>query len=158
MTQAPEEPTDPPAGTDRARRIRWWPAAIILLLAAGRVVWIWETYRQQRQDRNLAIILTVVLTLLLLLLWCLFLSRLRWKVRLGAFGCVLGLICLGIALFRFHGVTGDLLPVFRWRWERPSWTSLQEQPKAISTLLPRRSSEFTNDWPQFLGPHRNSVV
>jgi hypothetical protein len=158
MTQAPGEPTDSPVPTARTRRTRWWPAAVILLLALGTLVWIWEASGRQRQDRNLATIILAVLTSVLLLLWCLFLSRVRWKVRLGIVGGVLGLVCLATALLRFHGVTGDMLPVFRWRWETPSWTSTAAQPKGVSTDLAERGAQFTNDWPQFLGPHRNSEV
>jgi outer membrane protein assembly factor BamB len=158
MTQAQDQPSERPPKTTGARRVRWWPAAVILLLASGTLVWTWEASGRQRQDRNLATIILAVLTSVLLLLWCLVLSRLRWKVRLGVLGGVLGLVGLTSALLRFHGVTGDLLPVFRWRWETPSWTSTAAQPQGVSTDLPARAAEFTNDWPQFLGPHRNSVV
>jgi outer membrane protein assembly factor BamB len=65
---------------------------------------------------------------------------------------------LVMALFRFHGVTGDLVPVLQWRWERPSWTSLGQRPKSVASALPAQPTQLTNDWPQFLGPHRNSVV
>jgi outer membrane protein assembly factor BamB len=95
---------------------------------------------------------------LLLLVWWLFLSRLRWKVRLGVFGGMLCTIGLAVGLLRFHGVTGDMLPVFRWRWETSSWASLREQPNRVSPPVPARVSESTNDWPQFLGPHRTGVL
>lgn len=92
------------------RPIRWWPAAVILLLAVGAVIWESHSYGVQRQDRNLAATVIGVITLFLLLLWCLFFSRLLWKIRLAMFAGVLGLILLVAALFRFHGVTGDLVP------------------------------------------------
>ena len=138
--------------------VRWWPVAVIFVLAAGALVWLWQAYARQRQDRNIATALVGIITVLLLLLWCLFLSRLRWKVRLGVLGGVLGVILLVMALFRFHGVTGDLVPVFQWRWETPSWTSLSEPPGPVSSTPPAPLAALTNDWPQFLGPHRNSVI
>jgi outer membrane protein assembly factor BamB len=70
----------------------------------------------------------------------------------------MGLILLVMALFRFHGVTGDLVPVLQWRWERPSWTSLAERTKPVSGAAPAQPTQFTNDWPQFLGPGRDNVV
>ena len=93
--------------------VRWWPVAVILALAAGALVWAWQAYARQRQAGNIATAIIGIITLLLLLLWCLFLSRLRWRIRLGVFGGVLGLILLLMTLFRFHGVTGDLVPVFQ---------------------------------------------
>jgi outer membrane protein assembly factor BamB len=158
MTQAPEGPTDPPASTAPPRGVRWWPAAVILLLAAGRLIWVWQAYRQQRQDRNLAAVATLVFAFLLLLAWWLFFSRLRWTVRLGVFGGVLGLVGLAVALFRFHGVTGDMLPVFQWRWQTPSWVSLREDTNRVSKAIPAHDNELTNDWPQFQGPHRTSTI
>ncbi len=51
-----------------------------------------------------------------------------------------------------------MVPVLQWRWERPSLPSLADRTKpAVSTSLAQRDP-LTNDWPQFLGPHRNSIV
>jgi outer membrane protein assembly factor BamB len=138
--------------------MRWWPVPVILGLAAGAVVWVWQFYERQRQDRNIATASIGLITLFLLLLWCLLLSRLRWQIRLGVLGGVVGLIMVVMALFRFHGVTGDLVPVLQWRWEHPVLLSLAEQTNPIvSTTLAQRN-QLTNDWPQFLGPYRNSMV
>jgi outer membrane protein assembly factor BamB len=158
MTQAPNQPGDPPAKAASPRPIRWWPAAAVLLLAAGTIVWVWATYAKQRQDRILATTAVGLLALLLLLVWCLFFSRLRWKLRLGVFGGVLCLVSLIMALFRFHGVTGDLVPVFQPRWESQSRRPMGERPKTAPNALLASLTQLTNDWPQFLGPHRNSVV
>lgn len=158
MTNSADQREGLPAAVASRRPIRWWPIAIILVLAAGAVVWVWLSYGRQRQDRNIATAIIGIITLFLLLLWCLFLSRLRWRIRLGVFGGVLGLILLVMALFRFHGVTGDLVPVLQWRWERPSWTSLAEPTKPVSSTAPAQPNQFTNDWPQFLGPNRNNKV
>jgi outer membrane protein assembly factor BamB len=158
MTHSSDQGKAHPADAAPRRPLRWWPVPVILVLAAGAVVWVWQSYGRQRQDRNIATAIIGLITLFLLLLWCLFLSRLRWRIRLGVLGGVVGLILLVMALFRFHGVTGDLLPVFQWRWERPSWTSLAERTKPIVGTVLAQPSQFTNDWPQFLGPHRNSMV
>jgi outer membrane protein assembly factor BamB len=158
MTHSSDQKMDQSANLGPRRRIRWWPVAVILVLAAGAVIWVWQSYGRQRQDRNIATAIIGVFTLFLLLLWCLFLSRLRWRVRLGVFGGVLGLILLVMALFRFHGVTGDLVPIFQWRWEPPSLASLDERTKPVLSPVAASLNEFTNDYPQFLGPHRNSMV
>ncbi len=158
MTQSSDQGRNHSAEAAALRPVRWWPVPAILALAAGAVVWVWQFYGRQRQDRNLATGIIGLLTLFLLVLWCLFLSRLRWRVKLGVVGGVVGLILLLMALFRFHGVTGDLVPVLRWRWERPSWTSLAEPTKPMVSTAGAQGNQLTNDWPQFLGPHRNSMV
>ena len=158
MNHSADQPEGPPAPVAPRRSIRWWPVAIILALATGAVVWVWLSYGRQRQDRNIATAIIGIITLLLLVFWCLFLSRLRWPIRLGVFGGVLGLALVAIALFRFHGVTGDLVPVLQWRWERPSWTLLGGRTNPVSGTTPVETTQFTNDWPQFLGPNRDNVV
>src|SRR6266436_1047833 len=98
--------------------IRWWPAAVILLLAGGAVVWVRSVYGRNHQEQNIATANILIVSFLLLLLWWLLLSGLRRKVRLGVVGVVAGLIGLTPLLFRIHGVTGDLVPILEWRWER----------------------------------------
>jgi outer membrane protein assembly factor BamB len=158
MTHASDQGKDHPAVLPPRRPIRWWPVPLILVLAAGAIAWVWQSHERQHADRNIAIAAIGLIASLLLLLWCLFLSRLRWRIRLGVLGGVVGLILLGMALFRIQGVTGDLLPVLQWRWERPSLSALPGQTKtAVNPALAQRA-QLTNDWPQFLGPHRNSTV
>src|SRR5436309_132397 len=105
ITSTPEEPA-------RRKPIRLWPVVVILVLAAASAFWVrWSAYGRQRQDQNIAIAEIVIVSFLLLLLWCLFLSRLRWKIRLGVFGAVVAAVALLPPLFRIHGVTGDLVRI-----------------------------------------------
>src|ERR1043166_1512010 len=90
--------------------IRLWPAAVILFLTISAWIFVGAFPWPHRQDLNIAIACVVVIPLLLLLLWCLFFSRLKWKFRLGVLSAVVGLIILGMLSFRFHGVTGALVP------------------------------------------------
>ena len=61
--------------------------------------------------------------------------------------------------FRIHGVTGDLVPILEWRWQNRELASLKTS-RHDGPLPPAKSNtvRFTNDYPQFLGPHRNSTV
>jgi outer membrane protein assembly factor BamB len=138
--------------------IRWWPAVVFFALGAGAMILTFHSYGRQRQDQNIAATFIGIVTVFLLLLWCLFLSRLRWKIRLGVFGAVLGLIFLGMVFLRFHGVTGDLVPVFRWRWEAWSPIPLDRGPRIGASAAPTQLTQLANDWPQFLGPRRDGVV
>ena len=109
------------------------------------------------QQRNIVRAQVVVYSVFLLLVWVLFFSRLRWGTRLGWFGGVVGAVVLVGVLFRIRGVSGDLLPVVTWRFrseERLSRNLKHARSKPAFAGLPLPSQ----DYPQFLGPHRNGVV
>lgn len=136
--------------------IRWWPVPIILLATVGALEWVSRNYGNQRQDKNLAATAIAFFTFILLLVWCIFLSRMRRKFRLAVLGSVIGVMLLAKVLFRVHGVTGDMMPVLQWRWSRAVWISPDGQTK--SGTVSRPGMEFTNDYPQFLGPNRNGTL
>ena len=97
---------------DAPRRIRWWPAVLILAVAAG--VWTYIRLLQDvpYQTQNLQTALLVLSTLPLLLLWILLLSRLRWRRRFLLSGGVLGLVGLLAASVEIRGVI-TLMALFR---------------------------------------------
>ena len=157
MFDKPSRDTSLPPAAPR-RPIRWWPVLIILLLAMSAAIWVRSSYGRSRQDQNIAIANIVVISFLLLLLWCLFFSRLRWKVRLGVLGAVVAAGLLMPVAFRIHGVTGDLVPILEWRWQHRALAPLKGSPAERLSHAAESSVRFTNDYPQFLGPHRNSTV
>src|SRR6266852_1835027 len=110
------------------RSVRYWPVLTILLLAMGAAFWVRSSYGRQRQDQNIAIANVVVISFLLLLLWCLFFSRLKWKIRLGVLGAVVAVGFLMPVAFRIHGVTGDLVPILEWRWQHRALAPLKGSP------------------------------
>ena len=132
-------------------RIRWLPAAIILALTVLAIILIWSLEASHRQSRVLLTVLLLLLSFLLMLLWLLFFSRLRWKVRLLAFGAVVMILLLSTTLFRVKGFSGDLVPLLEWRWGGKAAASL-------TGSTPTTLGAFSKDYPQFLGPHRNGTV
>lgn len=133
--------------------LRWWPAVLIAALVAVRIAWIWQFREAPRQSNVMATAGALGLGLLLLLVWWLVFSRARWFTRwLGLFG-FLALLLLGGALFRFVGVTGDLVPIFEPRW--------RTRPEAAAPATPATSAAaapVTQAFPQFLGPTRDGVI
>jgi len=156
MTSPTNQESDSSPQVTPTKPIRWWPAWIILLAAAGAVVWIWLNYGRQRQDKNVAIFMVGFFTFVLLLLWAIFLSRMRWKFRFTLLGTLVGLMLIAKVLFRVHGVTGDFVPILQWRWSRSAWVSPDSRAKP--GVVPGALNEFTNDYPQFMGPNRNGTV
>lgn len=138
-------------------RIRWWAAAIIFLLDAGVVSWIWIVFDSIRQQKVLGTLAVQVITLLLLVLWLLLLSRLRWKIRLTTLAGLVVLLALFFFLFPFKEFTGDLVPTFGWRWAEKSFqTEIMDINSDSETDNLFTSPAFS--YPQFLGPERNGKI
>jgi outer membrane protein assembly factor BamB len=153
---------DEPPSAGPARTVRWrllaWPAVTLLVAAAGLLVWIWSSDQVQRQDYVTptlgALGLTAIVLGLWSVIWLLSLSRLRWGTRIEVLAVLLMGIGLAGAAVEFRGFSGDLVPVFGWRWSA-----------GVAGVGPGRSgtAEGTavsspHDYPQFLGPGRDGRV
>lgn len=138
------------------RPIRWWPLPIILILAMGGIIWARVAIGTQRQDRNLATAVILILTFFLLLIWFFLLSRVRAKLRWQVLGGVIGLIVLLKIFFPIRGVSGDLVPILQWRWSHATWNAPLTQNAIANSSV--KQNEFTNDYPQFMGPDRNATL
>ena len=132
--------------------IRWWPLFIIPGLAILGIMVIWIVEAGHRQDKVFWIIMVVTLTAFLGVLWLLGFSRLRWRIKLIAVAAVGLCVFLSTRLFEFKGFSGDMTPIFEWRWHQET-TSFRQDTGDTST--PHISA---TDYPQFLGQHRNGVV
>jgi outer membrane protein assembly factor BamB len=99
-----------------AIRPRWWPAIVLtcVWLAILGVSRFWPDL--DGQVRVLAGLLVTVAWMVLMLLWLVALSRLPWRARAGSLLGVVAACGLFVALFRYAGVTGDVLPIFEPRW------------------------------------------
>ena len=132
--------------------IRWWPLFVILGLAILGIIVIWVIEAGHRQDKVFWITMVVILTTLLGVLWLLGFSRLRWRIKFIAVAIVALCVFLSTSLFQFKGFSGDLIPIFEWRWHQET-TSFRQNTDETSTL-----QISTTDYPQYLGQHRNGVV
>jgi outer membrane protein assembly factor BamB len=151
------------ASGQHPRTVRWWPAAVIILLAAGRIIWIWSAPSLNRQNQVISTGGTILLALALLFLWLVLLSRLRWRLRLLS---ALLVLALGVLLWQsvtVRAVSGDLVPLFAWRWSDPVDARLAAAPPegfAVpgGTAVPEIMPATAGDFPQFLGPQRDGTV
>ncbi len=133
--------------------VRWWPLVAIAILWLGALAWIWSSAELTGQDRVTRALGTVVLAVLLGLVWLLALSRLPWRRRLLGFGVVLA---VGVALgwsVRIRGVSGNLVPIFEWRWSGGGAQVRGGGGSETGSLI----GPLT-DYPQFLGPDRDATV
>lgn len=143
--------------TPAKKKIRLWPALLLATLAIGSIVWVKLQENWPFQARNLATAKIVVISVILLMIWWTFFSRAPGRLRLrttyGLVGCALAFALL----FRLRGMSGDLAPIFEFRWSR---SNVAEQLPATSAplIMVRSASPATNDFPQFLGPNRDGVL
>ncbi len=139
-------------------RIRLWPVGVILALAAGALLTIWQFLDLHRQGLYIKSAEVFLATIGALLVWVLFASRLRWKNRLLACGGVLGLVGLLAATLEIRGVTGDLLLVLEWRWTKTSSEQLTIEAAEVEPGSIPLPVESAHDFPQFSGPDRNGKL
>lgn len=127
---------------------RWWPALVILALVLIALGWAWLGSDHIRQMKVIATALFLILGGGLLLIWLTFFSRLPWKRRFATWGVLIASGVLFFSVFRYRGVTGDLVPVFDPRWKGEAEMISGEGSVGTTTF----------DYPQFLGTNRNGTV
>jgi outer membrane protein assembly factor BamB len=144
------------------RRVRWWPLILIFLMTFAGLIVIQRWPELSNQQRNLFTVQTAAVSLLLVLFWILFFSRARWWARLFWFSMMIGSLAAAAGMFRIRGVSGDLLPIFEWRFKEPRTTTLLEQPAQDRTTPAQAGADRAlsngHDYPQFLGAGRDGKV
>lgn len=142
--------------------LRWWPAVLILGLAAAFLAVVRLQSDRPFQQRNLASLAGLAVAFLLLVLWWVFLSRARWRLRLGVLALVLAVLGAARASLQITGVSGDLLPIVAFRWARKPLAAVPPtaNPPGAGALpdAPAAVPAGGADFPQFLGPLRNAVL
>src|SRR5207237_706109 len=130
------------------RRFRWWLLALIPMLAAGAIGFIWTAEGTEPAFRIPMTLMVLVAALLLFALWFTFLSGLRWRVRqLGLTGPAL-LVVLALLTLRAEGCRGDMMPQLAWKWtpvpDRTLSVPVVSEPVDLRTTS-------AQDFPRFLG-------
>lgn len=148
----------------RPRRLRAWPAIVIVLLAAGAFGWVWLAPTNSRQTQVMKSMAVVAATLLLLALWLLAASRLGWRTRLVAAAALIGGGAFLLLSLEVREVSGDLVPHLAFKWQaRPDQRLSHDlaaevvKPDLRGADSPGDAGE-TGDFPQFLGPQRDATV
>ena len=132
--------------------IRWWPLFVVIALAILGTLVTWISNAGHRQDKIFLTTAIVIATIVLSVLWLLFLSQMRRQIKFLTCAVILLVVLLGASLFQFKGFSGDLVPIFEWRWQERRAT-FQPDSEDLSDAL-----TSAMDYPQFLGKNRNGVV
>jgi outer membrane protein assembly factor BamB len=133
------------------RGLRWWPAIVVLALYGGALVWIRGIADSSYQDRFMDSAFVSAVAALLLFGWWVMLSRAGWRLRLGVAALVVAATATLAASLEVTGVSGDVVPILRWRWAASDEVEARRAGGALEV-------DAVAAFPQFLGPGRNGVV
>jgi outer membrane protein assembly factor BamB len=144
----------------RRRLIRLAPVAI-LLASVLALSWVWLIRDADGQANFLSSAVIVGLGGILLFAWVLLLSGLRARTRLILLAVTVLIGALLPALLRIDGVSGDLVPIIRWRFAPRAEADLPGNPTPSRSPDPVASTAGAGsrlEYPQFLGPSRDATV
>jgi outer membrane protein assembly factor BamB len=138
---------------------RVWLPILIVGLFAGAVtaLWAWPDPELERYIRVAFSLMATMLASLLLLGWWLVFSGVRWWIRLPVAVLV---VAAGPILVRAVDFTGDMVPIFHWRWSESPDDVLEahrrSQPRDV--LPPIEDWAKPTDYPEYRGRRRDAVV
>jgi outer membrane protein assembly factor BamB len=141
----------------RVRRL-WIPIVVVALFAATTIGLMTWPDLERGQRAGTMVFMVVPLTLMLLTVWLLFLSGMRWPIRIGV---LVGVVALVGATIRGVEFEGDMVPIVHYRWERRNDLRLQAhragkpQVALRAEPIPPATSE---DFPEYRNRNRDGVV
>ena len=139
-------------------RPRLWPAVVICAGLAVTLMTIWNTGTDNHQMQVLRTLGSLVIAAVLLLIWVLFLARLAKRTRLTLLGGLVGGVAIFLSCFRFSQFSGNMVPIFEWRWAKRELPTTDSQPTAKPIQQPVAHPLVNLSFPQFLGPTRDCKV
>ena len=147
--------------TPKSNPTRWWPAVVVIAGFALALAVIWSTGENNQQYRVLRTLAAISISSLLLVAWVLFFSRLAKRTRLLIFGGLVGAALLFSVSFRFSQFSGNMVPLYEWRWAKRTLPTVDGQtPKptgetarsppgqAVVPAVPRPKPRLQNSRPK----------
>lgn len=137
--------------------IRWWPLVVIWGLAVAGLLVLNRGGDDHRQGIVMISLGVIAAAVSLSFLWLLAFSRLSWKRRLTTAAMATLVVVVVGSQLRIEGVSGDLVPIVKWRWSKsPDRTPKHDEIQ--SSIASLNEHIDIADYPQFLGPGRNAKV
>lgn len=146
--------SDEKAAPPIAPGIRWWPAVVIVAVAAAVIAPTWVLWPEDVEQGYFTIIVavTVFLALVLLASWLAFFSRMSRSARKRSLIVLAVVTAVFITSFRIRGYAGGLAVLLEFRWRRQDPVVVEVDETAVV------EEDRYRDFPQFLGPNRNGVL
>ncbi|MEA3213678.1 MAG: outer membrane protein assembly factor BamB [Chthoniobacter sp.] len=126
---------------------------MLAAIGIGAIRWQSELDRNYRAWSSTAVLLLAVL---LVMIWFVFLSRIRWRIRLVALGLIALAGFAGTRLLTVDGSTdGTGLPKLAWKWSPKRGVPFFPQ---TASATPVTAAAALPEVPQFFGPNRDGTV
>src|SRR5579872_6983793 len=109
-----ESSSDP--APSRKRGIRLWIPVIIIAVSAANIIRLQTMPELDALPKRFWSLLSSLAAVPFLLIWWLFLSRLRWRVRLAGLGVFALCVAALVMLVRIDGSLGTGEPIIVWSW------------------------------------------
>lgn len=139
----------------------WLPILIVdVALIAMALIWFWPSDDFERLYRVVGVELTGTFAAILLFLWFLVLSGASPRARGIAFVAAVLVIGTGFVLVERIEFTGDIEPIFHWRFARTNDDILEahRQRKDDATASPSVDFMVEGAFPAFRGASRDGIV
>ena len=160
-----QQPLSSPDAPSRRRKRRIPPklvlAELVALCLLGMFIHATDILGDHVFD-NFAVLFLGIIAVSTLAVWFLFFSGYGWRLRLLVLAGVVSAVSLFAVLFRIERLSGELIPIFAYRFSLKPDQRLQ--PPLAGTFAGadkasvdlRTTTEY--DFPQFLGPRRSASV
>lgn len=143
---------------------RWWPAITICAVLFVIIFFTDQDFNlgssegDNQQKQVFKTIGSTVIGFLLLLIWALFFARFSGITRLKILGSLTLVIGIFLTCFRFSQFSGNMVPIFEWRWsQRELPAAKKQQPENLNEKSePDYLSKLS--FSQFLGPNRDCKI
>ena len=151
------QPVVAPRAAGLKRGMRLWIPAIVVGLAAANILRVRAIPDLDGMSRNMQTFATLGLSFLALVLWWMFLTRLRWRVRLSGLGVVLLCVLALKFTLRIDGSSGTGAPHVVWKWAPKRSGEVGNLP-AAGTVEKASKRQNPFDYPGYLGSDRSGNV
>lgn len=139
----------------RQRGPRLWPLVLLVLVVGGYLVNVWFLRDSTGQDRAMETGATAILSIFFLVIWLALFSRLSWRFRISGLVLIFALVAGAAFTLDIDTVTGDLVPIPKFRWTEEPGDRLEHTDKMS---IAHSVAPTPADYPGFLGANRDARI
>ena len=144
----------------RAPRMERWGAFVLMIVALFATSYLIDKSISTAMQGAMFVIYTIPVMSLAFVLWAVITSSLSNKFRQITMVATILLVCIGWALIRTDGMSGEARHDLNWRWAATSEAQFLAQVDSDPGLLAASidTTETEAEWPGFRGRDRDGII
>jgi outer membrane protein assembly factor BamB len=154
----PSSPSEAPTRRHRPRTPPKWVWIVLVLLGVLVAIMRGTDVVGDHAFTNIATVLLCFVGVVVAAVWFLFLSGYTWLSRLLVAGGCAAVVSLLVFLFPVERLSGELVPIFRYRYSEEPDRLLEIPPADAASAHVDLRTTTKDDFPGFLGPQRSEAV